>query len=202
LAVLVVAILILKCRVRLHLTSDEKKLFIGLGRTGPEFDLANETSTLRLFGFPIRTLTPGKIMVRAMRPRLRRLRRPTLSIGESVEMAGHVLKALWTSQRSLLRNVKVEELKGELVGGFDSPDQTGIVYGCYQAALGIMPQIRRRLIFVPYWQGSHFGGTLNASVAIPLYRVIYELIATVLRLPLRKFVRLTIGRKKGVRDVQ
>ncbi len=209
LAAIATAILILRCRVKLHLSDKQMSLFVGLGRTGPEFDLREETSILKLFGHRIKRFEferheeeapdEGKRKTK----RRRRRARLAMSVNELMATGGRVLRALWRSQRSLLRRIDIEELNGELVGGFDSPDRTGIAFGCYQAAISAVPrQYSERFSFVPYWQGAYFKGNLNASIAIPLYKVVYELLALLLRLPLRKLVTLTIGKEKGRHDVE
>ena len=206
-AVLATATLALRCRIRLRLSNEQKLLFVGLGRTGALFDLANETSSVKLFGISIKTVGRRKTRARSARssadkrPPQRARHRLTLSVGDALEVGGRLIRALWKGQRSLLKGVKIEEFQGDVIGGFNSPDQSGIIYGCYQAVIGIVPQVAGRFHFTPYWQGAYLRGALNASVAIPLYRVVYELIATVLRLPIRKIISISIGKMKGVRNV-
>ncbi len=203
LGIIVISTLILRCRVRLHLSDKQMSLFVGLGRSGPEFDLKTESSSLRIFGFRVKTIgaveKERETEAKKEHPATHRRRKLklTMSFDELLTIGSRVLRTLWRTQRSLLRRVEIEELNGKLVGGFDSPDQTGIAYGWYQAALAVAPSnFARRFTYIPFWQGAHLSGTLNASVAIPLYKVVYELLALLVRLPLRKIVTLTIGKKE------
>ena len=110
--------------------------------------------------------------------------------------------ALWRYFVGLLSAAIIEQAEGEIEAGFDAPHITGQVYGCYQAALAIAPTLVGRVKYTPVWSGRSFSGALRVSIAWPVYRLIWQTVLLIWRLPVRKFVKLAIGEKKGDRNVK
>jgi hypothetical protein len=207
--VLLTLVMIVRIRVRFHFGSGQRLLFVGLGRTGPEFDLAARVGCLKLCGLNIKRFPldrakakPPKKMKPPKEKTLSRkkTRRPTLSQLKTVVPA--VAKAAWAYFRGLLKAVIVEELQGEITGGFASPDVTGTVFGYYQAALAAVPAVAGRVTYIPDWTGPSFSGVVRGSVALPIYKLVFLTIRLVFELPLKQLLKLAIGRKKGGQDGQ
>jgi hypothetical protein len=90
----------------------------------------------------------------------------------------------------------IEELNGTIKAGFESPNVTGQVFGYYQAARGALPAMAGRFTYIPVWNEEVFEASFRASVAIPLYKIIYRNLVFILNLPLREIIKLTIGKKE------
>lgn len=205
---LLVAITLLRIRVRFELSRDERLLFVGLGRSGHEQDFVARVGWIKLFGMRVKTLRPEekkeptvKSAKKKKKPEKKKTERQR-SIKDGLAMVPGVFRALNNYLWSLIRSVRVEELDGEIEAGFDSPDTTGQAYGYYQAALATVPSVAGRLRFTPDWSGPSFNGSARVALAIPLYKIILRTIVLIFKLPLRKLVKLAIGRKKGDQDVQ
>jgi hypothetical protein len=112
------------------------------------------------------------------------------------------LGALWGYFVGLLKAAIIERAEGEIEAGFDAPHVTGQVYGCYQAALAIAPALAGRFQYTPVWTGSSFSGALRLSIAWPVYRLIWQTMLLMSRLPIRKLVKLAIGEKRGDKHVK
>ena len=196
-------ILTLRLRLRLLISRQQRLLFVGLGRTGPEFDLATRRGVIRICGLTVKTLTPEDRAKARETPKKkpkkkekkpsRRQRRPS----DILRLVPSVSKAVWGYLISLLRSVSVEYLEGEIDAGFESPDMTGTVFGYYQAAIGVVPSAGRHFRFRPNWDGPAFEGNFRASFALPLYALVWNTVVLVFKLPLRQIIKVAIGRKKG-----
>ena len=57
-AVLIAVVLSLRIRFRVQLSSERQLLFVGLGRSGPEWDFATRAGAIKIFGLKIKTLRP------------------------------------------------------------------------------------------------------------------------------------------------
>jgi hypothetical protein len=102
----------------------------------------------------------------------------------------------------IVKSLAVEELQGEIEGGFDSPDLTGRAFGYYRAVLGAVPALAGHFRYYPVWTGAVFSGSLRLAVVLPLYKMLYRTLLLVFRLPLRKIIKVAIGTKKGEQDVK
>jgi len=210
--VLLSALLFLRLRVRVEISPERRIVFVGLGRTGPEIDFVRREIQIRLSGFRIkrfpirrqaaRVKTAGVegLHVRSGEPSTSSKR--TRSARAAIEIIPQCLGAVWRYFIGLLRAAIIEQAEGEIEAGFDAPHVTGQVYGCYQAALAIAPTLVGRFRYTPVWTGRSFSGTLRLAVAWPVYRLIWQTMLLIWRLPIRKFVRLAIGEKKGDRYVK
>ncbi len=209
------AILMLRIRVRARLDSEHRLLFVGLGRSGPEMDFVKHEGVFKLFGITIKHFTLGEEeeqpaeekpeekaeedkKKRKKPARIRRLG----SRREVIDFALVVLKATWKYFVGTIKSLIVEQLEGEIEGGFESPHLTGEAYGYYHALVGAVPALAGRFTYIPDWTGPSLTGSLRVSVALPLYRFVYQTIRYWLRLPLRKIIKLAIGEKKGEQDVK
>lgn len=206
---LMAAVTLLRIRIRFELTPDRRLLFVGLGRTGHEQDFVARVGRIKLFGVAVKTISgvekkeaePEKKPDREKKPKKKKPGRKR-SMGQLLGVVPGVLSAVGNYMWSLVKSIKVEELHGEIVAGFDSPDATGQAFGYYQAALAMAPSVVGRVQFRPDWTGQSFGGSARVALAIPLYRIILRTIVLIFKLPLRKLIKLAIGKKKGDQDVQ
>jgi len=206
-----IALLLLNVRVRFQLSDSKKLLFVGLGRSGPEFDFSRNVGIIKLSGIKLKSFDIGreiKEMPKEVKAKPKKVKaaRPSKQRERSLRDLARVLpKCLGPMGRyavSVLKAVIVEELEGQIEAGFDSPHVTGSVFGYYQAALAAAPGIVSRVQYVPDWSGASFGGSAKVSVAIPLYKLLTRTVILIYRLPLRDLIKLAIGKKKGVSDVQ
>jgi len=203
---LAAAITLLRIRIRLEFSDKQRLLFVGLGQSGPEFDFESGRSGFRLLGLSIgEKKKPGKEKpkkkAKEAKPKKKKRRRER-PIGDFMKVMPATIRALARYVMSILRSFYIEQLEGEVRGGFEQPDLTGTAFGIYQAALGVAPGTVGRFRFIPYWERAAFGGWARVSVAIPLYRLIGRTIVMLVRLPLRDLIKLAIGKKKGDQDVQ
>ena len=208
------AILMLRIRVRARLDSEHRLLFVGLGRSGPEMDFVRQEGVFKLFGMTIKHFKMGEEeeqpeekpveqpeKAKKARKKPGRIRR--LGSGrEAIDFALVVIKATWKYLVGTVKSLIVEQLEGEIEGGFDSPHLTGEAYGYYHALMGAVPALAGRFNYIPDWNGPSLTGSLRVSVALPLYRFAYQTLRYWLRLPLRKIIKLAIGEKKGEQDVK
>ena len=214
LLVLFIALLLLNIRVRFQLSDGRKLLFVGLGRSGPEFDFAGKAGSIMLFGMKVKSFEIDRVKKKKPKEAEEKARkvkvakppkppkRSRVSLGDIYRVGPKCIGPLWAYIVSLLKAVVVEELEGQVEGGFDSPHLTGAVFGYYQAALAAVPGVVGRVQFIPDWIGPSFNGAARVSVAIPVYKLLLRTIVLTYRLPLRDLLKLAIGKKKGVSDVQ
>lgn len=213
---LFIAFLLLNVRIRFQLSDARKLLFVGVGRSGPEFDFTGRIGSVKLFGVKIKSFEIGKEKKRKEReaeagakeakaaepPKPSKPpKRARVSLRDLYRIGPKCIKPLWAYLVSVLKAVVVEELEGRVQAGFDSPDLTGAVFGYYQAALAAMPGVVGRLRYVPDWIGPSFTGAGRVSVAIPVYKLLLRTMVLTYRLPLRDLLKLAIRKKKGVSDV-
>jgi hypothetical protein len=205
LLVLVIGVLMLRLRLRFELDENRRLLFAGLGRTGPEFDFVRRVWSLKLFGRTVKSAPmkkeeepaapePSEPRAEAKKPKRVRPWR---------EVAAIVPKCAGALQRysfALLRSVVVEELEAEIEAGFEQPDLTGQLFGYYQAALAAAPTVVGRVLYVPDWTGAAFCGRARVAIALPLYRLAYRTIILIGQLPLRRIIKVAIGKKRGGLD--
>ena len=102
----------------------------------------------------------------------------------------------WFLWKILLKSIIVEELSGTIKAGFDSPCLTGQIFGYYQAVVGAVPSMAGRVIYIPVWDEELFEVSFKASVAIPLYKIVYRTMILIIKLPLREIIKLAIGKKE------
>jgi len=203
---IVVAVMLLRFRIRLDLSEEQRLLFVGLGRTGHEHDFTSGTGRVRLFGLNIKSIKPetekpGAKPKKPKKPKPKKKSTRQRSIVDMLRVVPSVGRALTGYMYSLLRSFIIEKLEGEIEAGFETPDITGQAYGYYQAAVGAVPGIAGRFKYIPDWQGPSFSGAARVSVAIPLYRVFIRTTVLIFKLPLRDLIKLAIGTKKGDQDV-
>ncbi len=202
-------VLLLNLRIRVVLDRDHRLVFLGLGRSGPEMDLATRKGVVKLFGIRIKSfelrrakkkpaapVVPTEEKKAVKKPKRERPLRDVLTV------APRCARATVSYLIDLWKSVLIEELEGRVEAGFDSPDLTGQVYGYYQAALAAVPGVVDRLAWVPDWTGPSFSGSMRLTVALPLRRLLYRTTVLICKLPLRELIKLAIGKKKGVQDGQ
>jgi hypothetical protein len=207
---ILVAFLMLNVRVRFQLSEGRNLLFVGLGRTGPEFDFAEHVAFIKLFGVRLKQFDissekkkkPAKVEKKRKRVKEEAPSKPRKRpLGDIISVSRKSVRPLWGYIVGLLKAVVVEEFEGQVEGGFDAPHLTGTVFGYYQAALAAAPRVVGRVQYVPDWNGPSFSGAARVSVAIPVYKLLARTVVFMYRLPLREIIKLAIGKKKGVSDV-
>jgi hypothetical protein len=211
LAVLVIALLLLRIRARCLVTDGRRILFVGVGRSGQEMDFVGRKLVFRVFGLAVKTASLKKEKklpepkrrepTKAAPPEKGKPKRVRSKI-DMAEVALYSVKPTFRYLVNLLRSLTVEQLEGRIRAGFEEPDQTGLAFGYYQAALGAVPGVVGRVAFVPVWTEASFEGEFRASVALPVYRLVFRSIQYVYRLPLRRIIKLAIGTKEGAQDVK
>ena len=202
----VTAAMILRVRVRLEVSGTQRRvLFVGLGRSGADMDFVGKLGKLKLFGVPVRSFEIGrkkpkppeeKVEKKAKPKKARRKR----SLLDSLKIMPETASALWSYVISLIKATVVEELEGKIEAGFDEPDLTGMTFGYYQAALAAVPSVVGKVQFEPDWTGASFTGSMRVAAAIPLYTLTWRTVVLLFQLPLRKLLRVTIGKKRGDKD--
>lgn len=206
-ASLLTAILLLKLRVRFELGSGQRILFVGLGRSGSEFDFTERVQKVKLFGWtlwsgPMKAVEESKPEVpsdhkkKSKRKKPRRVR----SIREMLAAVPEISSAMWRYSIGLLKSIVVEELEAEIEAGFEAVDLTGQIFGYYQAALAAAPGVMGRIRYTPDWTGASFDGKARVAVALPLYRLVMCTLTLLYQLPLRRMLKLAIGKKRGGQD--
>jgi hypothetical protein len=209
--ILGVTVLLLRVRLRLELSPERRILFVGLGRTGPEFDFIKREGVLKLFGLRLKRFSLEKSL-----PAEHRIQTPSTPESETppsapprhrswrllLKIIPQFLSAFWQFAVGILKATIVEQAEAEIEAGFDTPDVTGQVFGFYQAALATVPTLFTRISFMPNWTGRSFSGSARLSLAWPVYRLLWQTILLIWRLPKREIWKLVIGEKKGVRDVE
>ncbi len=207
-ALLLAAILLLRLRVRFELGGDRRSLFVGLGRTGREYDYLRRVRSVRVLGFRVSSSPldekkarkpeqPEKKSPSEQPPRKPGRKRPLRDI---LRILPECSKGLYGYAVGVLRSLIIEHLEAEIKGGFAAPDLTGQAFGYYQAALAAAPAVVGRVRFTPDWTGPSLSGSARVSVALPLYLLLYRSLVLVAGLPLRQIVKLAIGKKRGDQD--
>lgn len=208
-----IALSLVRLRIRFELGSQVRQVFFGFGRTGLEIDWITRYRTLRIWGIPVRRRpiaeaveqpvpahalqSPGPakpVMPKRSASKIARSR-DWLELLDLLPASG---RAFWKYATGLLKAVIVEQMDGQIEAGFAQPDYTGIAFGYYQAALATAPSVIGRVAFVPRWEGPTFTGHLRGSIALPLHRLILDSVLLAWRLPCRRIIRFAIGKKKGV----
>jgi len=205
LLIIVIAVMLLNIRIKAIWSSTRKWFFVGLGRTGIEFDVILKKGVFKLAGIPIRrfdTISDKEKKIRKLSSQKKATDKPAPSRRQrSWRLALQILpkcsKELISYFVNILKTLVIEELEAELEGGFDSPDMTGTAFGYYQAALAAVPSIFSRIRYVPDWTSASISGSARLSIAMPLYKFIWRTVVLIWRLPLRKVFKLAIGTKKG-----
>lgn len=220
LLIVLTAILLLRLRVSFEISQHRRLLFVGLGRSGPEFDFANHVTHVKVLGKTVKSIRrekqPPSERVRQERVRAiskaheverEKLQRADTAepehpkrTREALDVLRYNSRAVWEYLKSLWHAVIIEELDGHIQGGFDAPHLTGQAYGYYHALIGAMPALAGRFQFTPIWIGPSFAGNMRVVVALPLYVLVYRTIVLMVHLPLRRIWQLFKAKRKGVQD--
>jgi len=189
-------ITLLHIRFRLVIQSGRKTLFVGLGRTGILTNFAEQTRTILIAGRTIKTtlITKKKKQELEKKEPAKKSRR-VRPFSQVLGIIPGSLRAVTRYLYSLVKATIIEELEVELNAGFNERHLTGMAYGYYQAAMAAVPAIGKRIKFTPNWTGASISGGFRTSVSIPFYKIIYRTIVVLFQLPLRKLIKLAIGRK-------
>ncbi len=207
-AVLLAAICLLRLRIQFEFDDNRRRLFVGLGRSGSEYDFLGRVRSVRILGFRVSSSPiDDKETKKSERPRKKSATKPTVRkrgrkrpLRDIIRILPKCSQALLAYTVSVLRSLIIEHLEAEIKGGFDAPDLTGQAFGYYQAALAAAPAVVGRVRFTPDWTGPSLSGSARLSVALPLYRLLYRSLVLAANLPLREIVKLAIGKKRGDQD--
>ena len=209
LAVLLIAFLLVRVRLRLEISDRRRCLFIGFGRTGPEFDFGARRGRLKMLGLPVRSFdlkrSPGEqlrrvadLAVEKESPRAGK----EWSWADVWETLPRIGRGTWDYVGGLFSDLIVEEAEGRIEAGFEQPDVTGRVYGYYRAMAAALPGMASRVIYTPDWTGASFDGSLKLAVAWPMYRLIHRTAVWLFKIRIMKIIRMAIGTKEGGQHVQ
>lgn len=202
------ALMFIRLRLKFEYGPDKKIIFIGLGRSGPELNLANRQLLIKLSNFGLKRfdLKKRKQETTAKKKIDKASRKKPAKRGRTRSWAGLaaklpiIVKAIGQFLLRLIRGASVEQFEGEIKAGFEQPDLTGLAFGYYQTVLGIAPDLSKRFNYYPDWTGASFAGSFRFTAALPLYSLIFSFTRLLIQLPLRELVKFTIGRKKGASD--
>ncbi len=204
LIIIITLTLLLKIRLKLHLEDTLKTVFFGLGRSGLAYNFISKRFSIQLLGKKLKEISSEKTTEKKSKvtKTVKKSDKPkrVRPIKDILQLIPKSSKALYNYTISLLKSVIVEELEGQISGGFDSPDITGQLFGYYQAAYYAVPSVVGRVQYQPNWTEASFDANLRASVAIPLYKIMYRSIILFFSLPLRDIIKITIGRKERSHD--
>ncbi len=200
--ILVVIISLLHIRLKFEFGTDNNLLFIGLGKTGPEFDFKNKTGIIKFAGLKLKSFSfsKSKIEKKAKSKKIKKIKKRTRPFKDILKIIPNLLNSLWNFFVGLLKSVTVEEFQGQIEAGFESPDNTGLLFGYYQAALNAVPSVVGRVTYTPVWDEASFAGSVRGSFALPIYRIIFQTFKLAVSLPLRDIIKLAIGKKEGGQD--
>jgi hypothetical protein len=206
LVALLTALMLLRVRIRVDLSGEHRLMFLGLGRTGPEFDFERGIGQFRLFGFSVKTFslkrekkderpveaTPIEKVEKAPSAKPKRER----SVWDVMAMTPQIVSAFWRFLAGIVKSAMIEQCEGEVRAGFEEPHLTGQAFGYYHALVGMAPAVGR-FQFVPDWTGASFAGTMRLSLALPMYALVYRTCILIFQLPVRRLIKYAIGKKKG-----
>jgi hypothetical protein len=214
LGVMILAFLFVRLRVRLEISRESRQLFVGLGRTGAEFDFAAKRLRVRVCGLCLRTVGLRPVSRPAVFRRAKKekeVKWPSASKKKSRRRRSwrdlsaflpRFARGSWRYLLDLAGDAIVERAEGTINAGFERPDLTGLAFGWYQAAVGCAPALAGRVAYVPDWTGASFDGSLRLSIAWPVYRMIHRTAAWLVWIRVVKIILWSIGTKEGGRDVE
>ncbi len=193
------AVLMLRIRIRVVWGNGNKLLFLGIGRSGSELDFINKKGRICLFNVKIKEFSLEKEIEKEKKepdkPKAKKPPKPKKyrSIKDTLSVFPVLIKELFSYLKNILSSLIIEEMEADIEGGFDSPHLTGQVFGYYQAALAAVPGVMNRIHYYPDWTGESLIATAKATVALPLYKLVWRTIVLLWRLPLRDIYKLAIG---------
>ena len=208
---LLVAVLLTKIRLRVEWGDTDRTVFVGLGRTGGEFDFITKLGQIRLFGFKIKTflikktgrdekaVSAEKAAAKETAKKKPSKKKRVRPIRVWLDVLPGGVSALWKYGAGLFRSVQVERARGEIVAGFDSPDLTGQLFGYYQAVSAAVPRLAH-IRYTPVWNEQYFSGAVSFAAGVPVYRLAGQTLLLLWRLPITRLVKLIIGKKEGAQD--
>jgi hypothetical protein len=88
-------------------------------------------------------------------------------------------------------------LRADIGGGAEYPDVTGELYGAYQALRPVLPG-SISIIYNPDFAAEKFSGTVEVGLVIRIFRLLWETLIFVFRLPIIRMIKLYRKLKKGV----
>lgn len=190
-----VLITLLHIRVRLSIESNLKTLFVGLGRTGVLTNFTDQTRSIIVSGKSLKTSPIEEELLKPKKEKPAKKSKRTRPFSDIVAIIPDTFRAFGKYIYSVVKSIIIEEFGAEVKVGLPDPYLTGIAFGYYQAAVGAVPFLGRHFKFTPDWNEVSITGGLKTTVSIPLYKIIYRTTVLVFGLPLRKLVKLAIGRK-------
>ena len=87
-------------------------------------------------------------------------------------------------------------LRANITGGATEPDVTGELYGAYHAIRPVLPS-SISIIYNPDFASEKFTGTVEVGLVIRIFRLIWETLVFIIRLPIIRLIRLYRKLKKG-----
>jgi hypothetical protein len=87
-------------------------------------------------------------------------------------------------------------LKANIAGGAEYPDVTGELYGAYHAIRPVLPN-SISIVYNPDFAAEKFSGTVEVGLVIRIFRLIWETLFFIFRLPIIRLIKLYRKLKKG-----
>ena len=94
----------------------------------------------------------------------------------------------------ILRNMKVESLRGEVGGGFSDPALTGIMLGWSSAILGAVPALGRNISIKPDFDAEKIHYEASGMIRLNPLKVTGSLLRFLIEAPLFRIIKLTLTR--------
>ncbi|MCH9031299.1 MAG: DUF2953 domain-containing protein [candidate division Zixibacteria bacterium] len=94
----------------------------------------------------------------------------------------------------ILRNMKVESLRGEVAGGFSDPALTGIMLGWSSAILGAVPALGRNISIKPDFDAEKIHYEASGMIRLNPLKVTGSLLRFLIEAPLFRIIKLTLTR--------
>ena len=202
--ILIGLFLLLHLRFKFFYTPEAKFLFFGLGRSGLTIDLLQREKIITLSGIKLseKPLT-ARVAVEKQeqpKPKKRKSSRFKISFGQIKAILPKIFKPLKNFSIGLIKSVKIEELRGKISPGFDSPALTGWTYGWYNLICGIAPKVNKHFVYHPIWENRYFEGEFKTSLSIPLYKIVGRSFLMIWQLPIIeiwKIIKQNRGRSQN-----
>ena len=94
----------------------------------------------------------------------------------------------------ILRNMKVESLRGEVGGGFSDPALTGMLVGWSSAILGAIPALGRNISIKPDFDAEKVHYDASGMIRLSPLKVAGSFLRFLIEAPLFRIIKLTLTR--------
>lgn len=106
------------------------------------------------------------------------------------KLSNAVANLIWR----ILRNVKVENLRGEVGGGFSDPALTGIALGWSSAILGAIPALGKNILIKPDFEAEKVRYDASGLIRLSPLKVAGSFLRFLIEAPVFRIIKLTLTR--------